>query len=68
MYDSERCLKCVYSAKVNEGIACCIYILIKHERRGCYGSGKCEKFEKMTKKKRCRIMKDGGFIYDNESY
>ena len=45
MYDMDRCLKCKYSAKLNENEWCCAYILATHKRRGCYGSGDCEKFE-----------------------
>ena len=54
MYDKKKCLSCVYSAKVNEGESCCVYILIKEEMRGCYGDGKCPKYEKRLKRRRKR--------------
>ena len=66
MYDKKKCLSCIYSAKVNEGESCCVYILIKEEMRGCYGDGKCPKYEKRLKRRRPKITKDGGFIYYDE--
>ena len=62
MYDKEQCSRCRYSVLLNENTYCCEYILIKKERRGCYGSGICEKFEKRTIKK--AQITAGGFFYE----
>ena len=62
MYDRDRCIQCRYSLKLNEQDWCCAYILIKRERRGCYGSGDCEKFEKRKGKRRaCVDLRGFGF-------
>lgn len=66
MYDRKKCTTCKYSAKVNEGEACCIYILIEEEMRGCYGDGKCPKYKRRYNRRRPKITKDGGFIYYDE--
>lgn len=63
MYDRQKCQSCIYSAVLNEHDCCCIYILVEHKRRGCYGSGDCEKYEERTSQRRVRINKDGGFVY-----
>lgn len=64
MYDGKKCNKCVYSAKVNEGDSCCIYILIEKQMRGCYGDGDCPKFKKRSRRRKA-INTLGGFVYDD---
>lgn len=65
MYDRNKCIQCKYSTKLNEQDWCCAYILIKHERRGCYGDGECEKFEQLNQRRRARIDMRG-FVYRDE--
>ena len=43
MYDIRQCARCKYSIHFN-GVICCDYLCTEKKRRGCYGSGKCEKF------------------------
>ena len=62
MYDIKQCSICKYSVLLNENTYCCEYILIKKKRRGCYGSGLCEKFEERTEPRKAQIT-DGGFYY-----
>ena len=64
MYDRKKCTKCKYSAKVNEGESCCVYILIEEHSRGCYGDGDCPMFVKRTKARKAQ-NRSGGFYYDD---
>ena len=63
MYDKEQCSLCRYSVLLNENTYCCEYILIERKRRGCYGTGICEKFEKRTSARKAQIT-EGGFFYE----
>lgn len=66
MYDRAKCIQCKYSAKLNEQDWCCVYILMKQERRGCYGEGDCEKFEKLERRRKPKMDIVKGFIYWDE--
>ena len=44
MYDRRQCARCKYSIHFN-GVICCDYLNMEQERRGCYGSGTCEKLK-----------------------
>lgn len=63
MLNKNKCASCKYSSKINDYDFCCVYILIKKQMRGCYGDGDCDKYEKLTNKRRPQISLEGGFIY-----
>ena len=67
MYSKDQCSRCKYSVLLNENTYCCEYILIKKERRGCYGSGICEKFEQRIGVRKPQIT-EGGFYYGEEYF
>lgn len=65
MFDQKKCATCRYSAKLTETELCCVYILVEYKRRGCYGDGECDKYEKRTRQRAPKICKGGGIVYED---